>query len=395
MKKWICFYLLLVSMFILGLSACNSTTLKTQIETSTAITPSPTTSANLFTQWASKMLVSDMFFQNSVAGTINGKSYLICNSIYGPSAKQGSDNLTLVVLDVTNPDNPFEISSLQIGPETHPLALNLKLFGTILYIVTDNNLWIIDVSAPNQLKEIGQIPLVGGYIQISGKNAYILSFNPTNGPVIDTFDISDPVHPVIVGQITISNTSIVAMDISGSFLLALANNGLYIYDISIPSSLKQIGFMANPFPPVTAAAPEFIPTAFFNMAIEGNQVYITAGINQLIAVDISNPVTPKIICDLKTAEQGTQILVSGKIAYLLSCDGAVAFSEGIRNLLAVVDISIPNNLKELNSISLPTANIANGFESYANMIQTGNHLYFTDNLSPVFQIIDLSKSPWN
>jgi hypothetical protein len=395
MNKLILIGLIIITILSLGFSACNSTMITTSTETPSSIISSTTTSLALFTRWESKILAPEMFFQNSIAGTINGKNYLFCNAINGPSAKQGSHNLTLVVLDITSPDNPNEISSLQTGLEAHPLALNLKLYGTTLYVVTDNNLWIIDVSDPNQPKEVGQIPLVSGYIQISVKNAYVLSYNQTNGLVIDTFDISDPVHPVIIGQITLPDTSIVAMGISGSLLLTLADNGLYIYDISIPSSLKQIGFMANPFPPVTAAAPEFIPTDFFNMAIEGNQVYITTGINHLLAIDISNPVTPKIICDLKTAEQGMQILVSGKMAYMLSCNGAVAFSEGIRNFLAVVDISIPNNLKELNSISLPTANIANGFESYANMIELGNHLYFSDNLSPVFQIIELSKSPWD
>jgi hypothetical protein len=232
-------------------------------------------------------------------------------------------------------------------------------------------------------------------MQISAKNAYVLSYNPTNGLIINTFDISDPVHPIIVGQITIPGTSIVAMDISGSLLFALAHNGLYIYDISIPSSLKQIGFLANPFPAPTISAPEGIPDYFFDMALSGKDLYITAGINQLLVVDISNPAVPKIVNEFETREQGTQMIVSGETAYMLACNGAVAFSEGIRNLLTAIDISDPGNLKELNSISLPTANTANGFESYANMIEAGNLLYFNDNLSPVFQIMDLSKLTWD
>ena len=93
-----------------------------------------------------------MFFQNSIAGTINGKNYLFCNVINGPSAKQSSYNLTFVILDITNPYNPLEISSLQTGQEAHPLALALKLYGTTLYIVTNNNLWIINVSESKSAK---------------------------------------------------------------------------------------------------------------------------------------------------------------------------------------------------------------------------------------------------
>ena len=395
MKKWICSFLLLITVCILGLSACNSSNLKTPPETSTSIISSTATSASPFTRWESKTVSPEMFFQNSIEGTINKKNYLFCNAINGASAKQGSYNLTIVILDITNPDNPIEISSLQTGQEAHPLALTLKLYDTTLYIITNNNLWIINVSDPNRPKETGQIPLVGGFMQISAKNAYVLSYNPTNGLIINTFDISDPVHPIIVGQITIPGTSIVAMDISGSLLFALAHNGLYIYDISITSSLKQIGFLANPFPAPTISAPEGIPDYFFDMALSGKDLYITAGINQLLVVDISNPAVPKIVNEFETREQGTQMIVSGETAYMLACNGAVAFSEGIRNLLTAIDISDPGNLKELNSISLPTANTANGFESYANMIEAGNLLYFSDNLSPVFQIMDLSKLTWD
>jgi hypothetical protein len=396
MKKWICFSLLLLTLFSLGLSACNLDTLKTQTETSTSIATSTTTSVTLFTQWESKKLASDMAFENSIDGTINGKNYLICNAIYGASTNQENMYVTIVILDITNPDNPDEISSLQTGQDSPPFVCNLILNGAILYALTEDNLWIIDVSNPNQPKNVGRMSLTSTdarNIEVSGKYAYILSTSETNAQIITTVDISDPIHPVSVGQLTIPGTSLVYMEASDSLLLALAYDGLYIYDISTPVSLKQIGFLADPFPPITSAAPEFIPTDFFDMALHGNDLYITAGINQLLVVDISNPSGPKIINDFETGEQGTEIIIFGEKAYLFSSSGAIQFSEGINSLLAIVDISDPGNLKELNYASLPASSNGPDSEYYHIMFEASNHLYFCDELAPIFQIINLTKSP--
>jgi hypothetical protein len=178
------------------------------------------------------------------------------------------------------------------------------------------------------------------------------------------------------------------MESSGSLLFALANNGLYIYDTSVPAALKQMGFLLNPFPPLTGVIPpEFIPPDFFDMALAGNNLYIVSGIEKLLAVNISNPAAPKIITNFEMAEQGTNIIISGGKAYLLSCNGAITFSMGVENLLAIVDITNPSQLSEFNSILLsPTYS-----DSYNIMIEASNHLYFCDDRYPVIQIMDLGK----
>jgi hypothetical protein len=378
MNKWVYICLILLIVFSLGLSSCNTNTINKAVET--------VNSAALFTQWQSKILAPAMAFQEGIAGTISGKNYLFCSSNSGASTQQQNTYITIVILDITNPDHPNEISSLQTGQDEVPYAYILKLNGTTLYALTSDNLWIIDVSDPNQPKIVGQTPLTEATnIEISGKYAYITSNNETNGQIIDTIDISDPVHPVNVGQITVPNTVFAAVEASGPFLFALASNGLYIYDASIPSSLKQVGFLANPFPRTTGPIPTgYIPPNFFDMAIAGNELYVVSGVDKLLAVNISNPAGPKIESDLKMREQSSEIVISGNDAYLLSSNDQIF---GRLDILETVDISNPDKLNELKIVPLPGTLT----ESYDNVIEASNHLYFCDNRYPIMQVIDLGN----
>jgi len=139
----------------------------------------------------------------------------------------------------------------------------------------------------------------------------------------------------------------------------------------------------------------FIPQYFFDMALRGNFLYITVGIDRLMVVDISDPSAPKIVNDFPTTKQGTIIIISGGTAYLLSYDGPMSFSQGTDGLLTAIDISNFSKPKELNILPLPLPTSSKWLESYGNMVEANNHLYFFDNSDPTIQIIDLSKSPWN
>ena len=350
-----------------------------------------TTTTNWLTEWKSKMLADNFVFGPGIAATIDGKNYLICSVNFGTNPEGSGTNADagIVILDIGNPDNPDEVAYLKAGQDEYVrFEGNLKLNGSVLYALTYNYLWIIDVSDPYHPKDMGKTPLTGAIsIEVSGQYAYIASSSETGGQALNTLDISDPIHPHNAGQITMQS-SLSALQSSGSLLFALAGDGLYIFDTSVPGSLKQIGFLSNPFPPLTGViAPEHIPPEFFDMALAGNDLYVVSGIDKLLVVDISNPVAPKIITTFEMGEQGTNIIISGEMAYLLSCSGAITFSMGEENLLAMVDMSNPGQLNEFNSVLLsPTFS-----NSYGTMIEAGNHLYFCDDRYPVIQIMDLAS----
>jgi hypothetical protein len=413
MNKRAKFGLTLLILLCLVLSSCNINGARTVTETSSSIVASTSTMSSLttsislgdeITEWKSTMLASEsnIVFGSGVGATIAGKNYLICTVDFGnnPEGTGTNADAGIIISDISNPDNPEEISYLKTGQDKQILFEgNLKLIGRTLYALMydsalpESYLWIIDVSDPDNPKDLGETALATSFdsdIEVSGNYAYIVFNSYTNGnETISTFDISDPTNPGSVGEITIPIPgSFNALKSTGSLLFAMTDDGLYIFNASIPGSLKQIGFLGNPFPPLTGVIPpEYIPPDFFDMALAGNDLYIVSGIDRLLVVDISTPTNPKIISNFEMQEQGTNIIVSGNRAYVLSCNGSITFSEGVENLLAVVDISNPGNLKEFNSVLLsPTYS-----ESYSNLIETDNHLYFCDDRYPSILIIDLQS----
>ena len=339
MKRWVCISLMLLTLCSVVLNSCDTnkvskvTDVSSSAVTSTSIQLSPQTSTypgTGLTEWKSKMLASNIVFGSSIAATIDGKNYLICSVNFGnnPDGSGTNADAGIIILDITNPDKPNEISYLKTGQDEQVrFEGDLKLDGSILYALTYDYLWIIDVSDPYHPQDKGKTLLAGAFIiEVSGKYAYVVSSGQTtSNETISTLDISNPIHPHSVGQITMQ-PYLAALKSSGSLLFALASNGLYIYDTLTPGSLKQIGFLSNPFPPLKGVIPpEFIPPDFFDMALAGNNLYIVSGIEKLLVVNISNPAAPKIITTFEMAEQGTNIIISGERAYLLSCNGAIFY----------------------------------------------------------------------
>jgi hypothetical protein len=394
MNKILFVCLMLITVCSLILTACNiSPVRKTRITSTVSSTDITTT---LFTKWKSKMLDPDMIFEQGVAGNINGKNYLICSAGFGTSTNKRNSNIIIIVLDITNPDNPQEISSLKTEQEENPFICDMKLAGSFLYVLTIYNLRIIDLSDPYHLKEDGQMTFINAScFDISGEFAYVSTVSPTNDHILRTLDISDPMNPQILGQVSVPSYFNV-MESSGSELFCLNFGGLYVYDKSIPGTLRQIGVLFNPFPPLTGVIPpESISPAFFDMAITGKNLYIASGIDRLLEVDISIPNAPEITTEFETREQATDIIISGGTAFLLACNGAIAYSAGIRNILAIVNIANKEIINEMNPVPLPERNPVSVPVSYGAMINANNYLYFCDQRYPLIQIVDINKLSGN
>ena len=100
-----------------------------------------------------------MVFNQGIATTIDGKDYLICSVNIGTNPEGSGTNADagIVILDIGNPDNPDEIAYLKAGQDEYvQFEGNLKLNGYILYALTYNYLWIIDVSDPYPSKRYGE-----------------------------------------------------------------------------------------------------------------------------------------------------------------------------------------------------------------------------------------------
>lgn len=358
-------------------------------------TPSITvsTSTTPIIKWYSEILPPSAMasLKYSAIKVINDRSYLIFSyAIFGEGVGIG-------ILDVSDPDKPIEISYLGSSKSTEEYngVTGLQLKGSVLYAATYNYLWVIDVSDIYNPREIGRISSLASYaIEITGQYLCMIPMNAYD--TVTALDISDAASPKAAGSIILRN-EVFKLASSGSLLCALSARGLYVIDTSSADNLIETGFLANPSPPHTGPISPggFIPPDFLNMEIVDYIVYIISGINDLHIVDVSNPSNPKIMTSFRTIDQGTHIIVSGKLAYLLTSNGAITFTTGVSHKVAVVDISNKKEPEELKGITLeamlPPPEDERLGKSFAGMIEINGYLYLASETQPAIEIINLAN----
>ncbi len=118
--------------------------------------------------------------------------------------------------------------------------------------------------------------------------------------------------------------------VQGPYAYVSAGSGLYIVNVSNPSSPVQVGFCAT-------------PGSARDTDISGNYAYVANGVSGLRIIDVSNPANPVAVgfCDTAGAAQG--VAVSGSYAYV--ADGA----DGLR----IINISNPASPVEVGYCDTP------------------------------------------
>ena len=213
---------------------------------------------------------------------------------------------------------------------------------------TGNSLTILDIHTnPAEPSIVGSVhdanSLFGAYgVAVSGNYAYVAAQgclggqpcpNPSVGNDLDVIEIAGPGAPKIVATLrnpaepsVFGHVTSVAVSGNYAYLTAFYQHRLTVVDISNPLSPKLVTSLDDPT--------HFTYPA--DVAISGNYAYV---INQgsagpLVAVDIGNPAEPKVAGSLSSPELsgGYRVRLRGGMAY-------VAASE--RAGIAVADISNP------------------------------------------------------
>jgi len=317
-------------------------------------------------------------FTGIVSAVINENNYLILGTCSLAKNVTSPNLLTqvdkpgegLIILDMDNLTSPKEIAYLKSES-----SINFfKVYGTILYVATSDYLWMIDISNPSSPVEIQKEYSLTSIrdIVVSGHYLYVAEVNTDR---IDVYDIDVLKSPVLVSYLDIEASTLKISDVK---LLALTNRGINIIDISMPEDPKEIGFIVNPNPPQDFPVhPNEVITGLTDMSINGDYVYIVAGLNKFIVVNIAKPNSPVQIAVIDTKAAGQKIITLGKYAYVFSIQFAQTSTP---SLLAIVDISNPAKPKEIKDIKLP--------DSIAlSMTALNNIIYIPDRKSPTMKII--------
>ncbi len=325
-------------------------------------------------------------------GEINGKQYLFVE--VNTAGSETSASPGVLILDIEDPASMKKTAFIDTGDDTRYIR-GATLFGTVLYVSIDDNLWVIDVSDPSAPRELTVIDGLGNNLMlISGDHAFI-SEGRTG---IITLGLSDPVHPIQVGSLPLSSSTGIQMSLYRNYLFVKANNVFYTIDASSPASLdivSELSFRGA----VDDAKPDIeYPLYIGNWVVQGNYACLELskdGHSAIGILDISNPSAPCQVAmyNLKERRIGTTLFVRGNTLFLSTMG---SFDSMRKTRLEFIDISNPARPTEKGYGIMPESwtffeEASEGYHQTWNLV--GDCLYWfignTYNL-PVIEIFDLS-----
>ena len=243
------------------------------------------------------------------------------------------DGKTLKIFDVSDPKNPTVVGTSAPMPDN---SMEIVIKGNYAYVANARGgLRVLDISNPQHPFEVGVYntnqPNDGNDWTLWGvdvRDNYAYVADMSSG--LRIVDISNPAKPVEVSFVA-SHSLTHAVKLNGNFAYMVDwGGGLRIVDITNPKSPKEVSFVA------TRGITYGI--AFSN---DGKLAYI-ADYNGLRIVDISNPLSPKDISFYSTPGIAINVVADGNYVYMNS------YSE-----LKVLDVSNPQSPLQVDSYNAP------------------------------------------
>ncbi|MFX1474743.1 MAG: LVIVD repeat-containing protein, partial [Promethearchaeota archaeon] len=233
----------------------------------------------------------------------------------------GSDGLA--ILDVADPANPILVDS-------YPLTYtwDVALYGGVVVVSTDDGVYTLQVGSMDSLSYVGAYS--GGYefwdVRVQGDIAYVAA----GADGLLTIDVSDPVHPVLLDNWSLSAVFYRKIDVQGNFAyIADYNSAFRVFDVSDPSNIEELDYD--------------VLTYTTDVAVSGDLAFVADGTYGVYVYNVSNPYQLQGIdfYDLGT-ENVTSVWVQGYHLYV--------GSEASNNEpFAIFDIRDPLNIDKIYS----------------------------------------------
>ena len=169
---------------------------------------------------------------------------------------------------------------IQDGPLTHwwgDLVRTVEVVGNIAYVGLGTRMGVVDVADPHNPRLLHAVNLQGIVHGYAVRNNILYCAHGASG--MSTFDISDPAHPVRLGQLAFPGYGMHVAVLGDDFVL-FSNEvgGWYILDVRDPS---------NPIP-VSHTSGGWVSAA----RVFGNTAYILNGYVGVEIYDVSSPQNP-------------------------------------------------------------------------------------------------------
>jgi hypothetical protein len=255
------------------------------------------------------------------------------------------------VVDVTRPGTPATVSTFSLGTS----GGKIKVAGKYAYVITGNNFYVVDISNPQSLSTTSTTAVTSPIaIAVQGRYVYIATAAASNPFLV--YDVSNPGKPAQVSSTNMAQSP-TALDVQGRYVYHLnGNNTLSVVDVSNPASPSVSG---------TTAA---LTGSVQDVAVQGRYAYVASNNGStggLQPVDVSNPSSPASAGSaVAIGTLATSVTTQGRYAYVGSKIG------GGSGAYTVIDISNPTSLSSVSSQTGPTI---------VSLVAVGRYLYTAEN----------------
>jgi hypothetical protein len=250
----------------------------------------------------------------------------------------------MYIRNVSNPYAPITVDSFNTAGTVQDVLVD----GGIAYVADGTaGVTILNVSDPTNISYLGNIDTAGDprKLALQGNTLFV-----ANWPGTIIIDVTNPQHPTYVGQVSAVTSFALAVD--GEILYLGRGNAMETYAITMHSVTGPALPWYNRFDAYDA----------WDVAIQGNIVYVAGGTDGFYTLDITDPHNPVLL-------DRTQHLGSVNY-YAVEVQGGYAFIEDLANGDWVsFSVQDPTNLQYLDWVSY-----SQGFD----FVISGDVLYIAD-----------------
>jgi hypothetical protein len=147
----------------------------------------------------------------------------------------------LLVIDVTKPANPNLAGYCK---PTRSDAHGVAVAGNYAYIADRMaNFWIADISDPENPFEVSSLNFYGEFWDVEIRGDYAYAAASYSGLI--TVNISNPLAPELADSMRIGSEA-VAVDLDGDFAYVAHLSGITVFDVSNPNSISLVAELPTP-----------------------------------------------------------------------------------------------------------------------------------------------------
>ncbi len=284
----------------------------------------------------------------------------VLNKIVYISAEASAESKPdFFVVDATDGENPFVVSSIDTGPSISAVDVS----GNYAYVANrdgENQLQIIDISQPGNPIVISSLAFDGDgeglSVFYSDGKAYVGTEKAKNGREFHIVDITNPNNPTLLGDLEIGgDVNSIHVSAGKAYLATPQSSEVTIVDVASPASPSVLGSYDAPGNSEDGK----------NVYLVRNRLYLGrdkggghSDHHEFHILDISDPLSVQSLGSVDLAVDLNDIRVRDNLVFLGTSDPNEEFQ--------VWDISDPENLIKVSSFNF--SQVATGVDYEDNLV---------------------------